>query len=173
MAFTSKWFGQLAVKRPQAHETQRFVPRHLVCPDRSLPPADRSRYRPAENIPASRTPPPLPLLSSNSAKGRSGLPGSLSELLRMLPNTFLHLVGRVYSNDYFGRDAQQSLRSRRQESGEPEAGMDTYSEIVPELVDWMASRSGAILIMSATLPLALLLKEGRTLSFGALAVFAG
>lgn len=51
--------------------------------------------------------------------------------------------------------------------------MDTYSEIAPELVDWMASRSGAILIMSATLPLALLLKEGRSLSFGALAVFAG
>jgi hypothetical protein len=57
--------------------------------------------------------------------------------------------------------------------GEPEASMDTYSEIVPELVDWMASRSGTILIMSATLPLALLLKEGRSLSFGACAVFAG
>ena len=91
----------------------------------------------------------------------------------MLPNTVLPLFGRVYNNDYFGRDVQQSLRSRRQESGEPEAGMDTYSEIVPELVDWMASRSGAILIMSATLPLALLLKQGRSLSFGAFAVFAG
>jgi hypothetical protein len=51
--------------------------------------------------------------------------------------------------------------------------MDTYSEIVPELVDWMANKSGAILIMSATLPLPLLLKERRSLSFGALAVFVG
>jgi hypothetical protein len=57
--------------------------------------------------------------------------------------------------------------------GEPEVDMDTYSEIVPGLVDWMANRSGAILIMSAILPLPLLLKEGRSLSFGALAVFVG
>jgi hypothetical protein len=51
--------------------------------------------------------------------------------------------------------------------------MDTYSGTVLELVDWLANRSGAILMLSATLPLVLLLKEGRLLGFRALAVFLG
>ncbi|MEO5758922.1 MAG: hypothetical protein ABIQ51_18890 [Mesorhizobium sp.] len=51
--------------------------------------------------------------------------------------------------------------------------METYSEIVSALADWTTSRPGAILIMSATLPLPLLLKQGRSLSFGALAVCLG
>ena len=57
--------------------------------------------------------------------------------------------------------------------GEPEADMDTYGGIVAELVDWVANRSGAILMMSATLPAALLLKGGRLPSLGALAVLVG
>ena len=51
--------------------------------------------------------------------------------------------------------------------------METYSEIVPEVADWVTNRSGAILIMSAALPLPLLLKQGRSLGFAALAVSVG
>ena len=51
--------------------------------------------------------------------------------------------------------------------------MDTYSEIVAALPDWVVNRPGAILMLSATLPLMLLLQKGRLLGYGALAVRVG
>ncbi|TGQ53048.1 hypothetical protein EN836_16680 [Mesorhizobium sp. M1C.F.Ca.ET.193.01.1.1] len=51
--------------------------------------------------------------------------------------------------------------------------MDTYSEIVAALLDWVVNRPGAILMLSATLPLMLLLQKGRLLGYGALAVLVG
>ncbi|MEI9432195.1 hypothetical protein [Mesorhizobium sp. Cs1299R1N3] len=51
--------------------------------------------------------------------------------------------------------------------------MDTYSDIVPGLVDWAVSRPLAILMLSATWPLMLLLSKGRLLGYGALAFFIG
>ncbi|OWK22103.1 hypothetical protein AJ88_15205 [Mesorhizobium amorphae CCBAU 01583] len=51
--------------------------------------------------------------------------------------------------------------------------MDTYGEFGLQFVDWVANRSGAILVLLASLPLALLLKEGRMLSYSALVVFVG
>ena len=51
--------------------------------------------------------------------------------------------------------------------------MDTYGELGLGLLDWMANRSGALLVLLATLPLTLLLKQGRLLACGALAAFAG
>jgi hypothetical protein len=47
--------------------------------------------------------------------------------------------------------------------------METYGEIV----NWVTSRSGAVLVLSATLPLALLAREGRSAACAALGVFAG
>lgn len=51
--------------------------------------------------------------------------------------------------------------------------METYGEIVWELVDWLTSRSGAILVLSAALPLALLLRESRLVACGVVGVFVG
>ncbi|MDX8482320.1 hypothetical protein RFN28_28250 [Mesorhizobium sp. VK24D] len=51
--------------------------------------------------------------------------------------------------------------------------METYGEIVWGLVDWVTNRSGAILVLSAALPLALLLREGRLVACGVVGVFAG
>ncbi|MER9296223.1 hypothetical protein NKI38_06945 [Mesorhizobium sp. M0621] len=51
--------------------------------------------------------------------------------------------------------------------------MDTFSEIVPGLLDWLVNRPAAILILSATWPLMLLLKKDRLLGYGAPAVFIG
>ncbi|RAZ80607.1 hypothetical protein [Mesorhizobium atlanticum] len=51
--------------------------------------------------------------------------------------------------------------------------MDTYGEFGLGLLDWMANRSGALLVLLATLPLTLLLKQGRLLGYSALAVFGG
>lgn len=51
--------------------------------------------------------------------------------------------------------------------------METYSEIVPGLLDWIANRPAAILILSATWPLMLLLEKGRLLGYGVLAVSIG
>ncbi|CDX13975.1 conserved membrane hypothetical protein [Mesorhizobium sp. ORS 3324] len=51
--------------------------------------------------------------------------------------------------------------------------METYGEFVSELVDWVTNRSGTILVFSATLPLALLLREGRLVAYGVVGVFAG
>ncbi|WP_156938266.1 hypothetical protein [Mesorhizobium sp. WSM3626] len=51
--------------------------------------------------------------------------------------------------------------------------MDTYSDIVPGLVDWAVNRPLAILMLSATWPLMLLLNKGRLLGYGALAFFIG
>ncbi|TPK34298.1 hypothetical protein FJ492_26750 [Mesorhizobium sp. B2-5-4] len=51
--------------------------------------------------------------------------------------------------------------------------METYSDIVPGLVDWAVSRPLAILMLSATWPLMLLLSKGRLLGYGALAFFIG
>ncbi|TGQ68279.1 hypothetical protein EN848_16965 [bacterium M00.F.Ca.ET.205.01.1.1] len=50
--------------------------------------------------------------------------------------------------------------------------MDSYSEIALELANWMANRP-AILIVAATLPLMLLLKRGRLLGYGTLAILVG
>ena len=47
--------------------------------------------------------------------------------------------------------------------------METYGEIV----NWVTSRSGAVLVLSATLPLALLVREGRSAACAALGIFAG
>lgn len=51
--------------------------------------------------------------------------------------------------------------------------MDTYSDVVPRLVDWAAIRPLSILMLSATWPLMLLLNRGRLLVYGALAFFIG
>ncbi|OHV88581.1 hypothetical protein [Mesorhizobium sp. ORS 3428] len=51
--------------------------------------------------------------------------------------------------------------------------METYGELVSGLVDWATDRSGAILVLSATLPLALLLREGWLVACGVLGVFVG
>lgn len=51
--------------------------------------------------------------------------------------------------------------------------MDAYSQIVAGLLDWVANRPLAILMVSATWPLILLLQKGRFLGYGALAVFIG
>ncbi|MFC3321601.1 hypothetical protein [Mesorhizobium cantuariense] len=51
--------------------------------------------------------------------------------------------------------------------------MDTYSDIVPGLLDWVVNRPAAILMLSATWPLILLLKKDRLLGYGAPAVFIG
>ncbi|MER9326496.1 hypothetical protein NKJ26_14530 [Mesorhizobium sp. M0152] len=51
--------------------------------------------------------------------------------------------------------------------------MDAYSQIVAGLLDWVANRPLAILMLSATWPLILLLQKGRFLGYGALAVFIG
>lgn len=51
--------------------------------------------------------------------------------------------------------------------------MDTYSDVVPGLVDWAVSRPLSILMLSATWPLMLLLNRARLLVYGALAFFIG
>jgi len=51
--------------------------------------------------------------------------------------------------------------------------MDTYSDVVPGLVNWAVSRPLSILMLSATWPLMLLLNRGRLLVYGALAFFIG
>ncbi|TIN16214.1 MAG: hypothetical protein E5Y31_30535 [Mesorhizobium sp.] len=51
--------------------------------------------------------------------------------------------------------------------------MDTYSNVVPGLVDWAVSRPLSILMLSATWPLMLLLNRGRLLAYGTLAFFIG
>lgn len=51
--------------------------------------------------------------------------------------------------------------------------MDTYSDVVPRLVDWAVIRPLSILMLSATWPLMLLLNKGRLLAYGALAFFIG
>ncbi|RUU11351.1 hypothetical protein EOD23_10725 [Mesorhizobium sp. USDA-HM6] len=51
--------------------------------------------------------------------------------------------------------------------------MDTYSEIVVKFADWITNSPGAILMLSTTLPLMLLLQKGRLLGYGALAVLIG
>lgn len=51
--------------------------------------------------------------------------------------------------------------------------MDTYSDVVPGLLDWAVSRPLSILMLSATWPLMLLLNRGRLLVYGVLAFFIG
>ncbi|RWC49844.1 MAG: hypothetical protein EOS55_04490 [Mesorhizobium sp.] len=51
--------------------------------------------------------------------------------------------------------------------------MDTYSDVVPGLLDWAVSRPLSILMLSATWPLLLLLNRGRLLVYGVLAFFIG
>ncbi|MDX8455554.1 hypothetical protein RFM98_22740 [Mesorhizobium sp. VK9D] len=51
--------------------------------------------------------------------------------------------------------------------------METYGEVVWGLVDWVTSKSDAILVLSATLPLALLLREGRLIACSVVGVFVG
>ena len=51
--------------------------------------------------------------------------------------------------------------------------MDTYSDVVPGLVNWAVSRPLSILMLSATWPLMLLLNKGRLLVYGARAFFIG
>jgi hypothetical protein len=51
--------------------------------------------------------------------------------------------------------------------------MDTYSDVVPGLVNWAVSRPLSILMLSATWPLMLLLNKGRLLLYGTLAFFIG
>lgn len=51
--------------------------------------------------------------------------------------------------------------------------MDSYSDVVPRLVDWAVIRPLSILMLSATWPLMLLLNKGRLLVYGALAFFIG
>src|SRR5437899_8818852 len=113
-------------------------------------------------------------MSSKSTKGRSGLPDGFPLSFRLLPDIFPSSAG------YNGTGAMRGAGEPARPSPDiriclrkSEVNMETYGEIVWELVDWLTNRSGAILVLSAALPLALLLREGRLVACGVVGVFVG
>ena len=56
---------------------------------------------------------------------------------------------------------------------EPGLAMDTYIGFGSEAADWVAGRPGAVLMLLASVPSVFLLRGGRLLKYGGLAIIAG